>query len=60
MEFKVGHTYHIKIHPAKTPYKIHILAIVDENMVVYKWYGRHKQYWHYVVENKEMLEYKIK
>ena len=30
---------------------IHILAVVDEDMIVYKYYGKHKQKWFYCVEN---------
>lgn len=30
--------------------KIHILAVV-EGMIVYKWYGKHKQWWHYQIES---------
>lgn len=31
-------------------YKIHVLAVVDEYYVVYRFYGVHKQWWHYRVE----------
>jgi hypothetical protein len=31
--------------------KIHVLVIVDEDQIVYKWYGKHKQWWHYGVES---------
>ena len=47
--------------------KIHVLAIV-EGMVVYRWYGKHKQWWHYYIEspfflaamkeNKTLVKYK--
>lgn len=59
--FKVGGTHHIRIPSLKglELYKIHILAIVDESYVVYKWYGRHKQWWHYQVEHQEWLQAKI-
>lgn len=30
-------------------YKCHVLAIVDKDYVVYKWYGKHKQWWHYEI-----------
>jgi len=40
-------------------YKIHIRAIVDDNMIVYKWFGRHQQWWHYEIECAEILEIKI-
>jgi len=61
MEFKVGDKYYIlNVGPGnKTmPYKIHIVAIV-EGMIVYKWYGKCKQYWHYIIEHPAFLEIKI-
>ena len=29
--------------------KCHVRAIVDEDMIVVRWFGRHKQWWHYEV-----------
>lgn len=58
MEFETGQMYHILINGAKE-YKIHIRAIVDENMIVYKWFGQYQQWWHYEIESKDMLEIKI-
>jgi len=58
MKFKVGDTYHIMLG-LKKPHKIHIVSIVDDNMVVYKWYGRMQQWWHYVIEIDSILEIKI-
>lgn len=54
MKFKVGETYKYKIGGGK-PYKIHIVAIVDEGQVVFKYYGRHKQWWHYEVIPQNVL-----
>jgi hypothetical protein len=58
MKFKKGQTYKAAIIGMHI-YKIHILAIVEE-MVVYRWYGRHKQWWHYGIEEPNMLEFYIK
>ncbi len=58
MKFKFGDTYQINRGPGK-PYKIYVLAIIDGDMVVYKWYGRHKQWWHYEIEDAEFLEWKV-
>lgn len=36
-----------------TEYKHHIVAIVEDGenvMVVHKYYGKHKQWWHYEIE----------
>jgi hypothetical protein len=35
---------------------IHVLAIVDDDMVVYKWYGFRKTRWFYIVDSKYLLE----
>ena len=55
MEFRVGETYHI-YRGFRRKYKIHIVAIVDGGMVVYKFYGKHKQWWHYEIVNRIALE----
>lgn len=48
---QVGATYRLFYdddnHNNKT---IHILAIVDNDQVVYKWWGKHKRRWFYDVE----------
>lgn len=41
------------------PYLIHIVAIVDLDQVVYKYYGRHKQWWHYEIEQVDLLQVRI-
>jgi uncharacterized protein YndB with AHSA1/START domain len=61
MEFKVGDHFHmIQAGQGVKEYKCHILAIVDDDQIVYKWYGKHKQWWHYVVEYDWAVEMKIK
>lgn len=55
MSFQKGSTFKI-CKGAGKPYKAHVLEIVDGNMVVYKWFGRHKRWWHYSVEDAEHLE----
>lgn len=60
MNFEVGDTHYLLVGlGSNKPYKIHICAIVDEVMVVYKYYGRHKQWWHYLIEHKDVLEVRI-
>ncbi len=56
--FKEGSTFWIHRGPGK-PYKAHVLAIVDQDWVVFKWYGRHKQWWHYNVDHKSGLRIQI-
>ena len=43
-------------------YKCHVIARTqdsDEVIITYKYYGRHKQYWHYEVEPEELLLFNI-
>jgi len=58
MKFKAGETYQAKLSSQK-PYKIHILSVVDERQVVFKWYGRHKKRWFYEVMKDVFLEDRI-
>lgn len=58
MEFVVG-SQHCALVSGIEPYKIHILGIVDCEQIVFKWYGRHKQWWHYQIERRDILEIKI-
>ncbi len=58
IKFKKGDTHQIHMAPSGF-YKIHILEVIDECYVVYKWYGRHKQWWHYVIEWDGILDGKI-
>lgn len=55
-------THYIHIGPGK-PYKIHIEKILKDvygdNLIVYRWYGRSKQWWHYVMEYENVLKAKI-
>lgn len=62
MDFKVGDTHQVsQITPnGRKFYKIHILAVVDQCQIVFKWYGKHKQWWHYEVKSAEWLEQDIK
>ncbi len=39
-----------------TTYKIHILGVFDGNMVAFKYFGKHKQRWHYRIEDHGFLE----
>jgi hypothetical protein len=55
MMYAVGETYKAKLMPG-LPYKIHICAVVDDNQIVFKYYGRHKQWWHYRIEEVGFLE----
>jgi hypothetical protein len=54
IEFKVGESYYL-CKGAKKPAKIHIRSIVDNEYIVYKWYGTHRQRWTYQIEHKMVL-----
>lgn len=56
MEYKVGKAYYLYDNRAERDVcKAHILAILphpefsDDNLIVYRWWGKHKQYWFYGV-----------
>lgn len=62
MEFKEGETYRVFIGPHT--YKIHIMYILDslykdEKLVIYRYYGRNKQYWHQVMVIDFELTWKV-
>ena len=57
IDFKEKETYYISQRRYK--YKIHICSIIDNNMVVYKFYGKHKQWWHYDILDKFELTWRI-
>lgn len=56
--FKVGSTYKAKLG-VDDPYKIHVLAIVDDNQIVFKFYGYPTQTWNYRVMNNDRLRLRI-
>lgn len=51
---KVGDVFYEFKGPGK-PYKCHIVAIVEKYQAVYRWYGRHKQWWHYQVTHVQWV-----
>jgi hypothetical protein len=53
-DFKVGDIYPLFRGPGK-PYKIHVVAVVEDSMIVFRWYGRHKKWWHYEIEHRNLL-----
>jgi len=57
IDFKVGKTYRASIGGYYV-YKIHIVQIIDEGYgvwIVYRYYGKRKQWWHYEIEWQESL-----
>lgn len=50
-DFNVGDTFYSK--EVGSVYKNHIVAILTEEdvpMIVYKYYGKHRQWWHYEIK----------
>lgn len=42
-------------------YKCHVLAnLKKEEQIVFKYYGKHKQYWHYFVESYFWFELRLR
>jgi len=56
-EIKVGDKHRIYYHFGSSPkgYLVHVVAIVDEDYVVYKYFGKHKQWWHYGIERIDIF-----
>ena len=51
-----GQTHRMNIGPLL--YKIHIVSIIDEGKgiyVVYRYFGKRKQWWHYEIADPQML-----
>jgi len=48
MKYKAGQSFKAKIPFGLKPMKVHIEHVLDgEKLIVYRVYGKHKQYWHY-------------
>ncbi|MCP4374006.1 MAG: hypothetical protein GY797_38765 [Deltaproteobacteria bacterium] len=60
VKYKVGDTFPI-ICGTLPLYKAHVIGIVhdQEPLIVYKWYGRHKQWWHYAVDTEYFVDMKV-
>ena len=61
MNIQVGKKYRLfygKGHPMNK--LMHIRAIVDKEYIVFRWYGKHKQWWHYQIECRFFFELNMK
>lgn len=54
MTFVPGKSYHTRPYWSFEKVKIHVLAIVDERYIVYKYWARTR--WRYMVESQITLE----
>ena len=65
MEFKVGDKFKAKVPFSNKPMKVHICYILpstvysDKTLIIYKVYGKHKQWWHELMCTKEDMEHYI-
>lgn len=50
-EFESGKVYHIHMSEVDRIVKIHVLAIIDQHYIVYKFFSRHKKWWIYRIEH---------
>ena len=64
MEFKVGDKFKAKVPFGNEPMKVHICYVLpstayrDRTLIVYKVYGKYKQWWHELMcTEKEMRHY---
>jgi hypothetical protein len=60
MKFKKGQSFRMHISTLGEARKVHIVALIENDMVVYKYFGKHQQWWHYFVKSKTELEFYIK
>ena len=58
MKFETGKAYKIYIKNVGR-IKIHVLAIVDDDQIVYKYYSLNRQQWVYRAESNYMINYNI-
>jgi hypothetical protein len=57
-KLNIGDIFYVKNGPQI--YKKHIVAILkkeNEPQIIYKWYGKVKQYWHYEIESVYSFNY---
>jgi len=57
MTFEKNKSYHIYMFDVCRNQKIHIVELIENDMIVYKFFGKHKQWWHYKVESKRQIEF---
>jgi len=56
---KTGDTFKIQQYKGSPIYKCLVLAVVDKDMIVYKFHGKNKELWHYEVKSKEEIDWKV-
>jgi hypothetical protein len=54
---KKGRSIRVLFSWSQHLHRLHIVQVVDGDMVVYKFFGRHKQWWHYGVERWQRIKF---
>jgi hypothetical protein len=57
MTFEKGKAYHIWLMDTGRIQKIHIVELIENDMIVYKFFGKHKRWWHYRVESQQRIKF---
>jgi hypothetical protein len=66
MGFKVGDKFKAKVPFGDKPMKVHICYVLpstaynDRTLIVYKVYGKHKQWWHELMCTETDMEHYVK
>lgn len=66
MAFKVGEKFRAKVPFGDKPIKVHICYVLpstayrDRTLIVYKVYGKHKQWWHELMCTEKDMEHYVK
>lgn len=56
MTFKKGKSYHIWLMDAGWIQKIRIVELIENDMIVYKFFGKRKRWWHYRINHIREIE----
>lgn len=57
MIFVKGKAYHVYDYSIGRTIKIHIVELIEGDHIVYKFFGKHKQWWHYRIVDRQTLEF---
>lgn len=52
-----GAIIRLKTSSMREPYRLYLLEIVEGTQIVYKYFGKHKQWWHYEIISFNMLQF---
>lgn len=59
MNFEKGKSYTIMVPSLGELRKAHIVELIENDMIVYKWFGKRKQWWHYFVESRDRMIFNV-